>query len=146
MWKVAQIITAAAIFAFQKVTNSLQFVTFWRSAAIMVQLSQKTHLTRRLCFNSQTAVFTSETEVRQQIWGHTLIKAGMPGKNSEDSAAEEETWRWLFALGSPAVGGWLNDGRMQHMQKYQLQCTELELGERRLNCVMIYAYNCRNYR
>ena len=29
----------------------------------------------------------------------------MPGKNSEDSAAEEETWRWLFALGSPAVGG-----------------------------------------
>ena len=36
------------------------------------------------------------------------------------------------------------------MQKYQLQCTELELGEccagRPLNCVMIHSDNCQNYR
>ena len=45
-----------------------------------------------------------------------------------NSAAGEEMLARVFV--SSAARGWLNDVGMQHMQKYQLQCNELELAAR----------------
>ena len=94
-----------------------------------VQLSRQTHLTQQLLVCFQSCSFHRKNDKNWNCAGKGTLWNKFCGKNSLSGCVVRGRRRNAGFCARSAVGGWLNDRRMQHMQKYQLQCTELELGE-----------------
>ena len=88
-----------------------------------VQLSRQTHLTRNSFWSaSKAAVLIKKDKSLNCARKDTLLNK-FSGKNSLSGCVVRGRRRNAGFCARSAVGGWLNDRRMQHMQKYQLQCS-----------------------
>ena len=89
-----------------------------------VQLSRQTHLTQQLlvcCFKSCS--YHRKNDKNWNYAGKGTLWNKFCGKNSLSGCVVRGRRRNAGFCARSAVGGWLNDRRMQHMQKYQLQCS-----------------------